>query len=360
MVCGQTIMSTSKTVRGEFWLRADKEGEIKNLVGYLVAHYARKHQIYMHSMAVMSNHYHSVFTDLRGQASMFKQDLNAAIARHLKSRFGIGRGSIFEKGNLHLMVLLDQTVVEDKHIYTITNPVCANIVERYEQYKHLVIDHTHWNQPLEFTRPFWFSKYQWPNQSITLTPVPPSYFQNNSDEDNTAYFNNLVDQAHTEYDTFRTSPVSGMSSVFSFPRHYSPDAHQYIPIDDCLALSPSTAPSSNNEPQPEPAPTPIPDDFRFYRFSGEDRGRPDFCTTDVVLHADFESRITSWDVHYAESKAEFPENRNVAFPPGTNKLSQIGVNIQPLADDDWLNPTFYGNCFIPPHQPDEPLAHDDG
>ena len=346
MVAGQTIMATSKTVRGEFWMRADRAGEIENLFGYLLAHYSRKHKIYMHSMTVMSNHYHNIFTDLEGNASLFKQDFNAAIARHIKSRFGLGRGSIIQKDDLHLMVLLDETIYEDKHIYTITNPVCANIVARYEDYKHLVIDHRHWNQPRTFTRPFWFSKYQWPHASLTLTPVPPSFFQDNTDTQNLAHFNTLVDQAHTEYDDLRTTPARGMESTFDIPRNYSPDAHLYIPCDDPIAL----APSHSEQPtiQPEPEPTPIPEHFRFYRVSGEDRGKPDFCTTDPALHSNFESRLTSWDVHYAESKAEFPDDHDICFPPGTNKLARLGVTVEPLTDDDWLNPSFYGNRFVPP------------
>lgn len=357
MVAGQTIMATSKTVRDEYWLRADKKGEIENMFGYLLAHYTAKHQIYIHSMCVMSNHYHSIFTDLLGNASRFKQDYNAAIARHIKSRFKPGKGPIIKKDDLHLMILLDKKIFEDKHIYTITNPICANIVERYQQYQHLIVDHKDWNQPRTFKRPFWFSKYQWPHEFLTLTAVPPSYFQQNSNPQNNTHFGELVAQAHHEYDTLRKTPISGMASVFNTPRNYSPSANEHLAINDDIALC-STPRPIPEEPEPEEAPTPIPDGFRFYRVSGEDRGRPDFCTTDADLHSNFEDRITSWDVHYAESKSEFPDDRDVPFPPGTNKLSQLGVVIEPLADDDWLNPTYYGNRFVPPSPPEPPASQE--
>ena len=348
---GQTILATARTVRGEYWLKADKNGIIDNMLGYLMAHYAKMYGVQIHSAVVMSNHYHIMLTDPRGSRIGFFQALNGAIATHLKIRFCREDGSLFKPNNLHQMVLLDQTVVEDKHIYTITNPVCAHIVERYWQYKHLLISHHHWNTSLAFERPQWFNAERWPQQ-ITMHPCPPSYFQGNSDEDNIALFDGFVSRSHNAYDEYRPFPVCGMDSVYDTPRHYSPHADNYIAVDDDIILNDSfVAPTP---PPPPEHPTP---ELRFYRVSGESRGRPDFCTVDADLRSNYQTRITSWDTHYADSKAEFPENRNIAFPPGTCKLAQVGVNIQPLADDDWLNPFFYRNYLIPSSQPDAP---DDG
>ena len=348
VVKGQTILGTVKTVRGEFWLKADKHGIMRNLFGYLLAHYAKMYDIYIHSVAVMSNHYHVMFTDPFGRRTYFFKSLNAALATHIKIRFCRSDGTLFKKNDLHQMVLLDQEIIEDKHIYTITNPVCANIVERYEQYEHLVISHHHWNKPQPFERPEWFNIERWPNQHLILNPCPPSYFQSNSYEDNIAIFDDFVARSHQRYDEHRTHPVCGMEAVFAYPRHHSPNADQYIAIDDDIILSDDFTPPT--PPPPPEHPTP---ELRFYRVSGEDRGRPDFCTTDPILASNYQSRISSWDTHYAESRADFPDNHDVCFPPGTNKLAQLGVNVEPLTDDDWLNPFYYGNCFVVPLEPSD-------
>lgn len=355
VVKGQTVFVTARTIRGEFWLKADQRGIVHNLLGYLLAHYAQMYGVFIHCTVVMSNHYHILLTDPLGVRSDFFQSLNGAISTHIKIRFCRADGSLFQKNNLHQMVLLDQTTVEDKHIYAITNPVCANIVERYQQYNHLLIDHHQWNTPQKFDRPSWFNTNQWPHAHLFLHPCPPSYFQSNTHQDNITRFDGFAARSHKLYDKHRPFPVSGMDAVYNLPRHHSPQADNYIAIDDDIILSDDFV-----APTPEPPPEHPTPDIRFYRVSGEDRGRPDFCTTNADLRFDYQSRITSWNVHYAESKSDFPDNRDVSFPPGTNKLAQLGVVIEPLADDDWLNPSYYGNRFVAPIIPEPPDPPDDG
>lgn len=345
IVHGQIIMATARTIRGEFWLRADEQGIIKNLIGYLITHYATLYNIQIHSLVVMSNHYHMLLTDPHAHRPAFFQQLHSAIARHIKSRFQRNDGQLFKKDTLHQMVLLDQTVIEDKHIYTITNPVCAHIVEHYQDYNHLLIDHHDWHRPLFFQRPAWFSPYTWHHPELILIPTPPACFLSNSDAFNTTYFEQLVDQAHREYDKYRMFPVSGMDAVYTYPRHYSPNAHDYIAIDDHIALSSSTSSPPQSAPPPNPM---IPSNVRFYRVSGEDRGRPDFCTVNATLHATYSSRITSWDDLYIISKAEFHLDTSTVFPACTYKLAQYGVAVAELSEDDVLNPTFYQTDFVHP------------
>lgn len=345
VISGQTVYATAKVVRDEFWLRDDENHNIRNLILYLVAHYATKHGILVHSMVVMSNHYHLLLTDARGQRDLFFKAFHSTLSKHIASLFSKSDASLLQRGNLHQMVLLDQATVEEQHIYTLLNPVRANIVERYQQYTHVLIDHYAWNNEQVYTRPAWFSKYQWTEEELTLVPVPPSYFKSNSNAQNIAHFDVFVAEAHTAYDIDRKTPVIGMDATYLYPRHYSPTANDYVAPDDTNVFGARNEVESDElSVEEEPiTPTVVSVELlsRFYRAPNEEVGRPDYLGQDELFVAQYDERMTLWHDEYERAKCAFEQNHDTIFPPGTLKLRRYGVEVATLSEDDPLHPSMY-------------------
>lgn len=96
---------------------------------YCLAVAAAKFGIHVHAVMVMSNHYHLIITDVRGNYPEFLGYLNSLLARCLNQHRG--RSENFwaseQPGVLHLV---DAAAVFDKTGYTLGNPVAAHLVDR--------------------------------------------------------------------------------------------------------------------------------------------------------------------------------------------------------------------------------------
>ncbi|MBV1859993.1 MAG: hypothetical protein KUG77_16390, partial [Nannocystaceae bacterium] len=77
---------------------------------------------------VLSNHYHVVFTDARGQRPMFFRELNQFVARG--GNAGLGRWeNFFAPGSYNAVALVNGNAVEDECLYVLCNVVEAGLVK---------------------------------------------------------------------------------------------------------------------------------------------------------------------------------------------------------------------------------------
>ena len=107
--------------------------KIQNCFRYCIGYAALRFGVLIHAMCVMSNHFHLVCTDVRGEMPDFMQWLDCMLARSL-NRFHERRGYFWEGGSYNRVEPIDPEDVLDKMVYTVVNPVAAGLVSRVEDW----------------------------------------------------------------------------------------------------------------------------------------------------------------------------------------------------------------------------------
>ena len=118
-------MGTRRCIQRRFLLRPD--GITTRVFKYLLARAARLTGVLIHEFQVLSNHYHIVFSDPRGQRSKFFQELNSLLARAVNSVFGEWE-TFFAPGSFNAVVLVDGAAIEQECLYTLCNAVKDGLV----------------------------------------------------------------------------------------------------------------------------------------------------------------------------------------------------------------------------------------
>jgi len=140
VLSGSTYLVTRRCSQRQFLL---KPSETTNAVfKYVLAVAAHRHHIRVHAYCVMSNHFHLVVTDPRGELPAFEQMLASLVARALNATWG--RWESFWAPSSYSAVRLEtrEDVVE-KAAYTLANPVAARLVRRGKEWPGL------WSGPQE-------------------------------------------------------------------------------------------------------------------------------------------------------------------------------------------------------------------
>jgi REP element-mobilizing transposase RayT len=103
---------------------------------YALAVTARRYGIQLHAYCVLSNHWHCVLTDPRGQLPEFQRDLGSTVARALNAALGRWE-SFWAPGSYSAVALQDPDDVLDKMVYVLANPVAAGLVQRGSEWPGL-------------------------------------------------------------------------------------------------------------------------------------------------------------------------------------------------------------------------------
>jgi len=94
---------------------------------YCLACAAKLFSVEIHAFCVLSNHFHIVLTDTRGNLPAFMQWFDGTIARCLNAYYE--RGEYFwAPGTYSRVELVDPEDILAKMVYTLTNPVAAGLV----------------------------------------------------------------------------------------------------------------------------------------------------------------------------------------------------------------------------------------
>ena len=116
----QTYLVTRRCSQREFLLRPSLA--VNGLVQYLLAVYARRHNILVHAFCVMSNHLHLLVTDPEARLPAFERDLNSLIARALNVSSERSEGFWASAGTYSAVTLLAPSDVLEKAVVRARKP----------------------------------------------------------------------------------------------------------------------------------------------------------------------------------------------------------------------------------------------
>lgn len=124
---GRTYLVTRRCTQRQYLLRPDDTTNA--IFAYCLAEAAQRYEIQVVAWLAMSNHYHAVVHDPRGRLPAFLEQFHKMLAKVLNSRWTRWENfwSTEETCVTYLPTAHD---VFDKVVYTLANPLAADLVER--------------------------------------------------------------------------------------------------------------------------------------------------------------------------------------------------------------------------------------
>ena len=165
IVPGSTYLITRRCNQQLFLLIPDDETREAYL--YCLALAAKRYDVAIHAICIMSNHHHVAATDTKGQMPAFLQYFHRLLALCVKSIRG-WEHVVWEPGRqTSLVQLLGESDVINKTLYAMSNPIKAGICKKESQWPGILIEGSHTAK-----RPKNFNEHRMP-KSATLTLQPP-------------------------------------------------------------------------------------------------------------------------------------------------------------------------------------------
>lgn len=127
VLSGVTYLLTRRCSEGRFLLRPS--AAVNAIIRYCLAVAAERFGVVLHAFAFLSNHFHLVATDLRGQLPLFMHDLDMLLARALNAHHGHFE-NFWTLGTYSAVALTTVDAIIEKMAYTLANPVAAGLVAR--------------------------------------------------------------------------------------------------------------------------------------------------------------------------------------------------------------------------------------
>ena len=125
---GTTYLVTRRCSERRFFLKPSRT--TSEIFLYVLAVAARRYDVLVHSLCVLSNHCHLIVTDSRGQLPAFMQYLDSLVARAVNASLGRYEGFWATDGSYSAVEPLDPADVVAKTAYVLANPVAAGLVRR--------------------------------------------------------------------------------------------------------------------------------------------------------------------------------------------------------------------------------------
>jgi len=124
---GATYLLTRRCFQRQFLLRPD--GQVNRIFLFCLAYAVRRFEIKLHAFCVLSNHYHLVATDTRGNLPEFMHWLNEYVAKCVNAKLGRWE-SFWSPGSYSAVRLGDAQDILAKMLYVHLNPVEAGLVSK--------------------------------------------------------------------------------------------------------------------------------------------------------------------------------------------------------------------------------------
>lgn len=172
---GATWLVTRRCLEGRFLL-VPREVAVR-VMGYCLAVMSVRYGVLVHGVSAMSNHWHAVVTDPRGEVSDFARDFHALVARVLNAYYG-RRDSFWSGEPASLVRLVTAEDVLDKLVYTLANPVSARLVRTHRDWPGLhSVPESCTHAPRRFSRPdkLLRRKGPLPAEAELAITVPPQF-----------------------------------------------------------------------------------------------------------------------------------------------------------------------------------------
>ena len=240
---------------------------------------AQKYKIRLHTVSLMSNHYHGVNTDTLGNMLEFLQYFHRMLALAMQEIRDWEHG-VMERGQTSLVELLDDEAVVEKALYALMNPVKAGICPREDAWPGTLRQGTYVAK-----RPARFTNKMWPAE-VTVTFEPPPGF------DERAWQRVLDDRIDEERKDARSLARRSPSSKRAF---------RYLGVRNALRVPPTSMPR-----------TPTPKGKLSPRFAS--RCKKSMLHAIRRLHVFYEG--------YQDALKCFREGQTALFPEGTWKMVQ--------------------------------------
>ena len=157
---------------------------VNQVFAYAVGWASKKYHIAIHTMCVMSNHWHSVITDTFGRLPEFKQEVHRIVAKCLNAEYQ-RNGYFWDNQKAGQTWLLDDDAIMDKMVYTMMNPVAAGLVQHQRCWPGLVTKPTDvCGRTFTIKRPkvYFRDKGGTMPEEVTLTMTRPAIYQHLSDK----------------------------------------------------------------------------------------------------------------------------------------------------------------------------------
>ena len=223
---GEVIMGTRRCSERRFFLRPSSVTD--QLFLYCLARAARLSGVLLHDFQVLSNHYHVVFTDVRGQRPLFFRELNQFVARGVNASLGRWE-SFFAPGSYNAVALVDGDAIEDECLYVHCNVVEAGLVKLPEYWDGVCSWKMEYGQPRTIRRPTGFfrdpSDRTLEEEVLTLVRPEALYPELEDAEARALLRDKARERSHAIAEKFRDSGGSfmGMRRVRRQPPHSSPN-----------------------------------------------------------------------------------------------------------------------------------------
>ena len=271
-----------------------KAEEIRNLVGYCLAHAAERFGIRVHACVFMSNHHHTDVTDPHGNLVAFKQLFHSMVARGINALRGRFDAVWSRDKACDTRRATDDEALTDL-VYTLTNPVKAGLVKWGGQWPGFTTHGWRFGETHEFRRPgCLFDPEGGMPEVVTLTLERPPIHLRMSDEE--------------LYETL-------MGAVWEQEREYQGKlrraGRRFMGVEKVQRQAWTRVARSFEE--------------RFTQTPGIATG------SKWLLLAELQ-RDREWERKYAKARAELLAGRRAVFPAGTYWLRRFaGVTVGGLA-----------------------------
>ncbi len=213
----KTYLVTRRCSERRFFLRPDRE--VTRIFEYLLAIACERFEIDLHAYMVVSNHYHLVLTDRLGNLPDFEQYLNSLLARSINCFRGRWE-SFWDPDSFSGVELVDSESRLERVVYTLMNPVDANLVTRVEHWEGACSLRMRFGVGVPVSRPDEFFSEDMP-ETGTLKVVPPPGLEEFSPELLQRLINERIRKAEGARD--RSQKVLGMHRVRTQHWNSSPD-----------------------------------------------------------------------------------------------------------------------------------------